>query len=103
LVVSPSALDFVQGTTTLPFRITNNGAGILRWNATSNVAWATLDKNTGFIGSYGSTDVQVTVNKAGLNALSKGTISVTSAYGNATVDLSISLGVRIEPILPILP
>ena len=103
LAVNPQNLSFGTATTTLWFRVYNNGGGTLSWTATKNVAWAFFGQEairdvalptqiSGITEPYSFTDVQVTVSRIGYKPGDyNGSIAVASNGGNATVALTMSV------------
>ncbi|MGQ9609341.1 MAG: BACON domain-containing protein [bacterium] len=88
LSLDPTALNFGETTTQSAFTITNSGGQTLTWQATKQNNWLTLSSSSGSLAPGRSTNITVTVSRAGLNS---GTytdlIAVTSNGGESNVSV----------------
>ncbi|MBN1349620.1 FG-GAP repeat protein [candidate division KSB1 bacterium] len=95
LSVTPVSLDFGSLASSMTFTVSNAGGGSLAWTAAENpdVGWITsISPAGGSLGAYATQTVAVTVNRSGLDDGDyTGIISVTSDYGSATINVSMSV------------
>jgi fibronectin type 3 domain-containing protein len=85
LSVAPDTLDFGTADTALSFTVSNTGGGTLNWSLSADPEkpWITAVSP---MGGTGEAEVEVTVDRAGLSAVSDtATLDVTSDGGDANV------------------
>ncbi|MBI2431706.1 MAG: BACON domain-containing protein [Candidatus Hydrogenedentes bacterium] len=99
LSVTPLALDFSAGEDLRTFRIRNQGAGTLEWQAQSNASWlllaeSTRTKQSASVSGTTTTEidvVEVTVDRSQLAlGQSNGLITITSNDGTETIPVSVT-------------
>ncbi|MDQ1318032.1 MAG: hypothetical protein QG588_1688, partial [Candidatus Poribacteria bacterium] len=86
LLFSPSSYDFGITDTQNTLKITNNGGGLLNWQASKQQAWLSLSSSSGSISSGNSENITLTVNRGDLKPGSyRDVISLTSNDGKGDV------------------
>ena len=86
LLFSPSSYDFGITDTQNTLKISNNGGGILNWQASKALAWLSLSSSSGSIPSGNSEDITLKVNRGDLKPGSyRDVISITSNDGKGDV------------------
>jgi hypothetical protein len=98
LEILPSQLEYGTNFLTKTITIKNTGTGDLSWQATRSGNWMSLAQNSGSVPAGGSVDLNISVDRTGLNGGSyQGEINFTSNGGNVTVILNMTVVVVIPP------
>jgi hypothetical protein len=101
LTATPIVLDFSTNQSELGVTLSNTGTGDLTWNASTQDGWISVTPNSGTIG-VGSSNVQIKVNRSGLNPGNyNGSVTFSSNGGNQTV--TVKLTIPSSPILNVSP
>jgi len=104
ITVTPTIVDFGSLDNNQIITVKNTGASILTWNSTPSANWIIVSKNSGTINAGSSTNVMVSVNKAGLQPNSyEGNISFSSDGGTqiVTVKMIVEQGTLNPPTLQV--
>lgn len=88
--ISKHILDFNTGLTSLSFKISNSGTGVLNWNIDGSLEpWISVSSSSGSVTTE-EAEITVTINRA---LLSEGqhnsNINITSNGGNESVDIKV--------------
>jgi hypothetical protein len=100
LDVTPTLLDFGTVTNILPVEIRNTGKGELTWNIVEDVAWLSVNPNTGKTTNEVST-ITVTIDRSLITEDSKtATFIINSNSGSRTVNVSVSKASSVLSVTP---
>jgi hypothetical protein len=100
LDVTPALLDFGAATNILPVEIRNTGKGELTWNIVEDLAWLSVNPNTGKTTSEVST-VTITVDRSLITEDRKtGMFIINSNSGSRTVNVSVSKASSVLSVTP---